>query len=303
MAVNVDNAFLLVGSWINCMLFMLEIVLMIQYLQGPSRPRLHKVSMGAIFTFDALCTIAICCEVYMSVLELPCQADDSRTAFQVSATVLFATFGTISMEQLFLCYLYFTLAKQRVITALLVLSVVVHFAFSYAAAGLMLVDKPFLTGLWIYRTAAITYAVTDILIASSLLYALVKLQKTSTVRVSMFSLLRRLMLLIAASGVLVAVTTLIDVVLRLQSESGHAVFFFAQGRMYTLTILANFLASNTGLASAVLPSVAPGPSVITGVIFSECTTSTDERNRENGGTERNIDMETLSSKAPPSGSD
>ena len=124
------------------MLFMLEIVLMIQYLQGPSRPRLHKASMGAIFTFDALCTIAICCEVYMSVLELPCQADDSRTAFQVSAAVLFATFGTISMEQLFLCYLYFTLcvhsvregsivnlkarAKQRVITALLVLSVVVH---------------------------------------------------------------------------------------------------------------------------------------------------------------------------------
>ena len=78
-----------------------------------------------------------------------------------------------------------------------------QFAFSYAAAGLVLVDKPFLTGFWIYRrvsrffsafggtesfcrTAVITYAVTDILIASSLLYALVKLQKTSTVRVSMF---------------------------------------------------------------------------------------------------------------------
>jgi len=88
----------------------------------------------------------------------------------------------------------------------------------------------------------IACAATDVIIAACLLYTFIRLEKTSVVQVSMRSLLHRLMILILTSGVVVASTTLFTMVFLLRGNIGAStMFFFIQGRVYAVTVLANIL--------------------------------------------------------------
>ncbi|KAJ7111178.1 hypothetical protein C8R43DRAFT_160709 [Mycena crocata] len=312
MAVVVGNAYFLVGSWINCMLFSAELCLMAQYFQHRStRPWLHQVGVGAIFLFDTICTLTICAEVYTVVLVFPCQEAHVFTRFTMGAlaTELFTTYATASFVQLFLCYLYFALTKNRIVGGILVANVIIHLIFSYLSAIFVITNSApgptgfaFLTS----KIGAITCAITDILIASVLLYTLIRMEITSAVRLSTHSLLRRLMVIIVTSGVLVASSTLFTMIFLLNGHPAYALFFFTQGRVYSLTIMSNFLLG-LPLKPPLATAHAPG-SVVSGVIFhvdyNNRNNSTDERtdgacdyNRRN-----DIDLETLSSphtKSPP----
>ncbi|KAJ7431060.1 hypothetical protein B0H11DRAFT_2298657 [Mycena galericulata] len=110
-SVVVADADLLAASWINCMLFSLEIVLLVQYFQKP-RPLLHQVGVSAIFAFDTVCTFAVCAQTTCDL------ADRDRDSFYDIATA--------SLEQMFLCYLFFTLTKQRLISVFLVCCIALH---------------------------------------------------------------------------------------------------------------------------------------------------------------------------------
>ncbi|KAJ7814933.1 hypothetical protein B0H13DRAFT_2139061 [Mycena leptocephala] len=67
MLVNSYNN-LLVSSWINCMLFMLELVLAVRYFQHSSRPLLHRAGIGAMIASDTLCTFTICAKSIWRVI-------------------------------------------------------------------------------------------------------------------------------------------------------------------------------------------------------------------------------------------
>ncbi|KAJ7848288.1 hypothetical protein B0H14DRAFT_3453273 [Mycena olivaceomarginata] len=58
---------LLAASWINCMLFMLELVLAVRYFQHSSRPWLHRAGIAAMAASDLLCTFTICAKIYQLV--------------------------------------------------------------------------------------------------------------------------------------------------------------------------------------------------------------------------------------------
>ncbi|KAJ7674063.1 hypothetical protein DFH06DRAFT_1292792 [Mycena polygramma] len=268
MTVNIGNAYVLAASWLNCLLFMIEISLMFQYFHLPSKPLLHRIGVGTMFVCDIACTIAVCHTVYLVALVFPCDSDHifDRTQLTLLAVILVTTYGTASIEQLFLCYLYFSLTKQKLVTAFLVFSVAVHLAFSYASAMLVLVrDTPFGSSILTSKIGAIACAATDIMIASALMFTFVRFERTIVVRVSTQSLLRRLTVLIFASGVLVASTTFFVMLFLLKGIPAYSLFFYCQGRVYSLTILYNFLVGLPGQDSQM--GTNPPGSIVTTVAF------------------------------------
>ncbi|KAJ6551937.1 hypothetical protein B0H19DRAFT_1159407 [Mycena capillaripes] len=296
MAVNERNVYILAASWLNCLLYMLEIFLLFQYFQLASRPLLHRVGVGAMFLFDTICTFAVCARVYMVALVFPCQSDVfSRSALSLLSVILFTTYATASIEQLFLCYLYFNLTKQRMIAALLVFSVVVHLAFTYASAILVVAkNTPLGSSILTSKMGAIACAVTDIMIAAALLCTFIRFEKTIVIRVSTQSLLRRLMVLIFTSGVVVASTTSVVMIFLLKGIHAYVLFFYIQGRVYSLTILCNFLIGMPGAGSGAWQGEATDAavSIVTTVAFhsfndsdgSEQLRNTAEAEEMDGGT-------------------
>ncbi|KAJ7088231.1 hypothetical protein C8R43DRAFT_1244814 [Mycena crocata] len=315
MAVAVGKAFFLIASWINCMLYTAEIVTMVQYFQQRSRSILHRLSVCAIFVFDTICTGAICAEVYVSVLATPCKALPVYTEFTTGtlATELFSTYATASSVQLFMCYLYFVITKKRLIAGILVFPVAFHTVFSYLSAILVVANNsPFPTRLafltsehvpffvtraaprlsTVVRIGAISCAITDILIASSLLYTLIRMEITSAIRRSTKSLLHRLMILIFTSGAVVASCTLASMICLLSFNPAYPLFFFTQGRVYSLTLLGNFI---LGMPLQPPMTTVHAPSVVTGVVFHlEHTNHRDNSTDDNPRTHSmDVDMDLL----------
>ncbi|KAJ7058974.1 hypothetical protein C8F01DRAFT_1255389 [Mycena amicta] len=317
------SSYRLIGSWINSVLFTLEVVLIFHWQFRTSestarhRPRWHNLGVVALFVVDAISTCSIFVLTYVSLLESSPHTKASLNMFTNSLVLtIFTTYATASMEQLFLCHLYYALSQRRSIVAFLVLCVFVHLGFSYASMGLIIGTRAAPTRgapLWTTKVGAISCAVTDILIAGTLLHTFLRLEKTSVVRLSTQSLLRHLMLLISTSGIIVAFTTLIAMLLFLKNNHAYSLFLFCQGRVYALTILANFLVGNTSARQTDTNTLTLPPSVInSNVVFrsnAEGTTTTVHIDNQERRVNRrldpgdDVDMDTLSftpSKAAPS---
>ncbi|KAF8206048.1 hypothetical protein K438DRAFT_1756774 [Mycena galopus ATCC 62051] len=265
MAVNVDNACLLAASWINCVLFTLEIFLAFEYFKSPSKPLLHKVSVGAILAFDTICTFAVCVSVYLVVVKFSCQTDGIfvRSSLQVVAAILFTTHTTAAICQLFLAHIYVCLTQNHVITSCLIFGVVVQWrfglpqlAFTYSATVLILVtNSPYGWAFLISKVGTIACATTDIFSAVALTHTFFRLEQTLATRVSMRSRLRRLVILTFTSGLAVSSVTLLVMILLIKNNPG---------RVYALTVLCNFLVGTPNQSAGTLTTA---PSFITAVIF------------------------------------
>ncbi|KAJ7034276.1 hypothetical protein C8F04DRAFT_578277 [Mycena alexandri] len=268
MAVVVDHVFMLVASWMNCLLFMLESVLLARYFQHSSRPLKHKLGVAAIFTSDLLCTMALCTQVYSSVLTSPCDTSHLLTDayFRTLCVIVVTTNTTASLAQGFLCSLYFNLTKNRRLSTFLVFTIALHVTFSYTSAIMLLFNllqpgKVILTA----KIGTISCAATDAMIAAALLNTFIGMETTIAVRDSTHSLLRRLIVLFFTSGVVVASTTLLALILGLRNTPASYLFIFAQGRMYGLTILGNFVMGVATQHAVTTPSVPT--TAVTGVVF------------------------------------
>ncbi|KAJ6472405.1 hypothetical protein C8R45DRAFT_411219 [Mycena sanguinolenta] len=270
--------YLLIGTWINCILFTLELTLAMRYFQHSSRPLLHRVGIAAMVTSDLLCTFAICAEIYILVLLHPSQPTSGYPDYSLEtlAVILCSTYATASIAQLFLCTLYFNLTRRRTVSTILIFTILVHLAFSYASAILVVATRsPRGWALLTTKIGAISCAVTDSMIAAALLDTFIRLDKTSAFRVSTHNLLRRLIILSFSSGVVVASTTLLSLILTLNGKSAYALFFYSQGRVYALTILGNFAVGAPEQKTQTV-ATAPTPSALT-VVFRLDYTSAGER--------------------------
>ncbi|KAJ7466577.1 hypothetical protein B0H11DRAFT_2307166 [Mycena galericulata] len=268
-SVVVADADLLAASWINCMLFSLEIVLLVQYFQKP-RPLLHQVGVSAIFAFDTVCTFAVCAQTYLVVLVFACEPNHFLpiATLRTVTVILFMTYATASLEQMFLCYLFFTLTKQRLISVFLLTDI--------PATPALRIRSPLGPAFLTSKLGAISCAVTDILIAAALLHTFIRMESKSAVRVSTRTLLRRLMVMSFTSGVAVASTTSLTMILLIGGNPAYALFFFCQGRVYAVTILTNFL---VGIPTPPPTQTISNPrgSAVTNVVFHvDYQTSPDE---------------------------
>ncbi|KAJ7133515.1 hypothetical protein C8R44DRAFT_870894 [Mycena epipterygia] len=202
MAVVAANAILLIASWFNAGLYMLEIFLAAWYFQSPGRPLWQKLGVATFVITDTANTVGICAQVYNSILLFPCL--DTQNAFLDAliwpiAVNILATYGTASVEQGFMCYLFYVLL------------------------------------------GSVFCATTDVLLAAGLGLTFYKLGEACYPGRATQTFVRRLLFFSVTSGAMVASITLIAMILELTGSPVYAVFFFIQGRAYGLTVLSHFL--------------------------------------------------------------
>ncbi|KAJ7214000.1 hypothetical protein GGX14DRAFT_444746 [Mycena pura] len=215
----------LVSSWVNMMLYMLEIVLCTQYFRRPNRPLAHKIGVGAILLFDTLCTASVNANVVNTFMLF--FGKESFRGWTIPTTIsILMTYSTASITQLFLCQLYFLLSKNRWFSLFLVFLGFVHVSqINFCSVG------------------AILCAANDLMISGCLGYEFWKVRSST-------SGLRRVFFLSLASGAIVASTTLLMMILLLKGDIAFEFFFSCQGRVYALTLLVNFLSGSSSSASS-----------------------------------------------------
>ncbi|KAF7364741.1 hypothetical protein MVEN_00343900 [Mycena venus] len=245
MAVNEANATTLIGSWINMLFYMLEIILAFKYFQRPNRPLLHRIGVAIFIVADTACTVGICWQAYLVLLIFPC-ADLTRvflnSLYWPISIVILSTYATASVEQAFLCALFYSLTKRRFITGFLVFTIFFHLGFSWASAALVLKQQnPGGKAFIATQIGAISCAATDFLIAVALSVTFYRLENRTVKGRTTQSILRRLAVLSLTSGCIVASITLLALVTLLKGKNVYIIFFNCQGRAYALTVLANFL--------------------------------------------------------------
>ncbi|KAK7022192.1 hypothetical protein R3P38DRAFT_2959899 [Favolaschia claudopus] len=246
MAANSENAITLVASWVNLSFYILEIILAIKYFHRPNRPLWNKIGVGALIFSDTVCTVGICWQTYVELLLYPCigltGAGFRNSLYWPIAVTLLSTYMAASIEQGFLCSLFYSLSKQRIITGFLVVSIFLHLGFSWASAALVLKHRtPNGKSITATQIGAISCAVTDFLIAVALSGTFYRMDAGAIKGRWTHNLLRRLGALSLTSGCIVASTTLIAVVTLLKGNNVYIIFFFLQGRMYAVSVLGSFL--------------------------------------------------------------
>ncbi|KAJ7882161.1 hypothetical protein B0H13DRAFT_2048486 [Mycena leptocephala] len=214
MAVLAASAVILVASWINTLFYMLEVLLVIKYFRRPNHPLWHKVGVGIFILADTACTFGICAQVYLILLVFPC-----------------IDLGCLCELAGFLCYLFYTVTKRRLITGFFVFTIFLHLGVSLAAAGVV-IDERSAEGRAdiLMKIGAISCAVTDVLLAASLAFTVYGMESRVGKPRTIQSLLRRLGVLSLTSGALAAFTTIAAVTAVMVGSVAYTLFFFVQGR-------------------------------------------------------------------------
>ncbi|KAF8212583.1 hypothetical protein K438DRAFT_1957189 [Mycena galopus ATCC 62051] len=226
------NAVELASSWVNMMLYMLEIVMCVRYFQRSTfRPLPHKIGVGATIFFDTLSTISVDADV-LTISLVRIQKESPVALVVPSALNIFFTNSTAVIAQFFWCHLYFIMLGNFTARPLKKLKV----GLSFSAAIMFLTSPIDHVTFAVAEAGAIACGINDLLIAGCLAYELFKIRRTQ----SSNSGVLRVFVLSVSSGVVVASTTFLMVILFLKRSIAFFLFFSCQGRIYALTLLLNF---------------------------------------------------------------
>ncbi|KAJ7657147.1 hypothetical protein B0H17DRAFT_1097782 [Mycena rosella] len=261
---------LMASSYLNVGFYTLELVLCRRYFKRPNRPLLYKSGVAALIFFDTVCTLTICVNVIFFVLGIP--LGTMVASLSPTSVIIFMTYCTAAVEQAILCHLFHSLTKNVFISTVLASLILIHMGFAFASGALILVlDSEVSAALTIATVTSITCAATDILIAICLGCKVWKMLSPVDMMTPADSFVRKFFLLIVSSGLIVAANTLLGMGLLLKDSPGFGFFCFCQGRVYSLTLLVNFLVGVHFLRETSTDTVSTrsqrGPSMITGVDF------------------------------------
>ncbi|KAJ6611403.1 hypothetical protein B0H10DRAFT_2056533 [Mycena sp. CBHHK59/15] len=212
---------LLAGSWINMALYTVEVVLCFHYMQKWKLQRAYKYGFWFLLLNDAVATIAVCTNVFFNLAQGTVGEGHGSVP-----TVLMSTGISAFMEQIFLIYRYWKIAQSAIVSVFLILIVVAHVRCSFSFTALVC-------------TCA------DVAIAVSIVWSLraIKPMWRSTQH-----LIRMLVLNTMTSGAVVATVTLLSMVTIIMHGVEaiiFSLFFASMGRVYSLTILVNFIVRNS----------------------------------------------------------
>ncbi|KAJ7028914.1 hypothetical protein C8F04DRAFT_1117818 [Mycena alexandri] len=230
---------LLASSWLNVGLYTLELVLCWRYFQRPNRPFVYKLGVGALVFFDTAGTLTICINLVFVLLHL---GGDQVALLSPTSVTIFMTYCSAAVEQAILCHLYLSLTKNKLVTVGLGLLILTHMGLGFSSGALILVlDSELTAALDTTTAASVTCAATDLCIAICLASKAWKLLSPTDVIPQRDSFVRRFLLLCVSAGLIVALNTLIMMGLLLKHSAAFSFFFSCQGRVYSLTLLTNFL--------------------------------------------------------------
>ncbi|KAJ6462800.1 hypothetical protein C8R47DRAFT_1239730 [Mycena vitilis] len=242
-SVDITDILILAASWLNVALFTLELVLCRRYFQRPNRPLIYKAGVSALIFFDTICTLTICVNLCFVVLQIN---GDPVALLSPTSLTIFMTYCAAAVEQAILCHLYFSLTRNIFVTAFLGLLILAHMGLAFASGALILVlDSELSAALNTTTASSITCAATDVCIAIALSSRVWRLLSPTDVISARDSLARRFLLLSVSAGLIVASNTLIMMSLLLRHSPVFSFFFSCQGRVYSVTLLTNFLVGIT----------------------------------------------------------
>ncbi|KAJ6584035.1 hypothetical protein DFH09DRAFT_1434175 [Mycena vulgaris] len=237
---RVWTSFLLAGSWVNTALFTLEVVLCVFYMQRWQLSRVYTWGFVLVLVNDTLGTVCVCANLFLFLVN---QTD--KTMWPVPV-LLISTALSALIEQTFLVHRYWKVTQNTIISVFIMLVSVTHMALSIAAVCLSAPDGgyPVWAGLSVSnlpRIAAIICAAADVLIALSMVWSMSGIDPMWP---STQHLIRSVCINALTSGAVVATVTLLAMITLIVKDINSIVFslFFAtMGRVYSLTIVVNFI--------------------------------------------------------------
>lgn len=233
------------GSYLNAIVYMLEIVQLASYIKHFwKKDRLPiRILVVLCFLIDTLCTIAVCAWIVQSsVIHWGDRAYLAQQYWPSSVYVVCTT-AVATLVQSFLIYRYFILSSQRIITRILGIFTLTAFAGGIAVAVILICfatyadrDRLLVTSiLWLGSTS-----IADVLIMVSLVLTLMRTASGTPIR-STKALIRRLILVAIQSGTVTTILALLSLSIFVAKPrtNDSAYFSLSIGRVYTLTMLFN----------------------------------------------------------------
>ncbi|KAF9010039.1 hypothetical protein BDQ17DRAFT_995906 [Cyathus striatus] len=264
----------LASSWINAMLYTLEVTAVIYYFSKCSAGRRIHVLVTGLFLIDTLCVVAVFANswtilaVPSPVMQIPSKdlpaadittLDDLPLAPQPwPVSVIVLTTAVVSViEKLFLVRRFYQLSSNKVIAALLLFSVIGHGCFSLFSVVYGAIRGPEdarRLGLLTTLVSAIISTTVDTLVPLSIVCLL---RRIAPPRKPNQKTLCRQAMNATSSGCIAAICGCIYLVTVITRSIGFIVMINIIGRIYTLTILTNIVIGTKKAPPVDIPECVP----------------------------------------------
>ncbi|KAE9398382.1 hypothetical protein BT96DRAFT_37193 [Gymnopus androsaceus JB14] len=226
----------------NLSLYVLELLLGLYYFFHVPGKR-SKILMAIPLCVDTVCSVCVCRIAWMALIN-PTTASSSSWKFYIIVSIMTALSAFI--EQSYFSHRLWRITRSKIVATILSILVVVPLVCVLVTIALALVlgpevDREKLNNLNIAVTFLL--ASVDLLIAVCLVYKLRLIDFPRYSR-STQSLIRTTMAYAIACGCVTTLTTALATIMSFVSVNGFLLFIDCTGRVYTLTILINFLLFN-----------------------------------------------------------
>ncbi|KAJ3998683.1 hypothetical protein F5050DRAFT_1805735 [Lentinula boryana] len=241
-------SFLLTGAWINLLFYSIEFLVGSYYFFKVPQRKI-KALVAVALLVDTVGTISTCQYTWVALITLSEKTlliPANKPVEAVAEPFLLASImSSLSafIEQSYFAHRVWTITQSRLILSILCALIVIPMACILASIALALkldpaVDQSELAILNIIAT--FLGVITDIVIAVYLVY---KLRSINLLQFSYSTkcLIRKITAYTVACGCITACFTMVTTTLTFVSVGPFLLFFACNGRVYTLTILANFL--------------------------------------------------------------
>ncbi|KAF9031233.1 hypothetical protein BDZ89DRAFT_984848, partial [Hymenopellis radicata] len=237
----------LIGSWISSMLFMLIILKTITYYSSLKSDSLRlKIFVAFAVTVD---TVSLCgdyADVYLYTVSHWGDQVFLRSQYWPFAVYLTTTGITALLSQSFLVSRYYSLTKKWLVAVFLSLCILFSFGGSVAVVIILTRFNAY-SQRFMVKTPAIlwltTTAVTDILIASLLIWQLHHMKTSFKTTEHLIQRLMRTSMQTGTTTSVIALCALISYLVNNTSNVGTGLCFIL-GRIYILTLLFNLTLRN-----------------------------------------------------------
>ncbi|KAJ7577213.1 hypothetical protein C8J56DRAFT_899296 [Mycena floridula] len=247
MPASYDDFFgsLLIGSWVNTMLYTLEIVAVVTYFSKCARndPRRILVAVITVFLLDTAGTLAIWLDVYLYTASHWGQVAYIKTQTWPFSVMLYCTGLTAFLVQSFLIVRYWRFTQQKLVVGILFLPVLSSLIGCILVCTYLVLHNNYadrrnnanvaMANIWLVFTALADIAISIALIRH-LITQEVAFQATKR-------LLRRIVAMTLGTGLLTsfgATAVLLSFVININSNVSTGIYF-CLGRIYALTMMYN----------------------------------------------------------------
>jgi hypothetical protein len=236
----VSVTYALTGSWTNLLFYGFELVLSGFYFHRSKPSGFFLWTLAASLFIDTVFTGLLCYSLYFELV-VSGGVVAGQPYWTLSAMIL-CNYHAAMLEQIFFTHRYWQITHNKVVTGMILTLVTAHMVFAWAL-GIYLYLVPGITPLSENFTivAATLCAATDTFIALVTFHTMRTITGRTTYSATQ-SLLHRISVQCVVCGFTTAIWTIIVLLLLVTGNPNpFALVFDVLGRIYTLTILVNYM--------------------------------------------------------------